>query len=359
MPSEAASQPRRIHGGPQDAELRSLSLSPSDVLDFSVNTNPYGPCGSVEAAIRSAAVGRYPDPTAQTACRTLAHHLDVPAASVAMGNGAAELLWTLARLLLRPGDTALIVEPTFCEFRAAAVACGARLAEWRAKEASGFAVDLESIGRQARAEGAAVIYLCSPNTPTGSAVAADDIAAWAAQLPRITIVLDQSFLSLSERSADASRSMPANVICVRSMTKDFAIPGVRLGYLLASPEIVTALETQRPAWTTSAIAQAAAIAACNEGLFVLKSRARMLADRNHMAAALGRIGLPACATTTMFFLVRVQDASDLRLRLLVRHRVLIRDCASFGLPDFIRLGAKPESDVARLVGALQEELTRC
>jgi histidinol-phosphate/aromatic aminotransferase/cobyric acid decarboxylase-like protein len=349
----------RVHGGPQDAELRSLGIDPAALIDFSVNTNPYGPCPAVVEAIRTARIDRYPDPTARAARDVMARALDVSPDELALGNGAAELLWTLARELVGPGTTVLMVEPTFCEFRAAAAAARARIVEWRASPEDGFTIDLAALSASARIEQAAVVYLCTPNTPTGATLPAIDIARWAGAHRRCTVVLDQSFLSLSERFADADVPMPPNVIRIRSLTKDHAIPGVRIGYLIAPPSLVARVEAQRPAWMTSAAAQAAAIAACEQDAFVDASRRTLLADRDRLAAELPRLGLAAVPSTAGFFLVRTGRASELRARLLARHRILVRDCASFGLPDHIRLAARPHADRVRLVHALREETSGC
>lgn len=350
-PDPAAAQ---AHGGLVLDELERLRIRPEDVIDFSVSTNPYGPAPAVVEAIRRAAVSVYPDPAATAARRRLGAHLGVAPARLALGNGAADLLWGLARALVRPGAAALIVEPTFSEFRRAAQAAGGALVEWRARPEDGFAIDLAAVADRARACQAEVVYLCAPNVPTGTAVAAAVVAELAAALPRACLVLDQSFLLLSERAGDLTVPLPDNVACVRSLTKEHNLPGLRVGYVLASEPLLARLAAQRPAWSTSAPAQAAVIASCDEGAFVAASRARLLADRAGLEAALGPrgLGLETVPTSAAFFLVRVGDAAALRRRLLAEHRVLVRDCASFGLPDHVRLGARPPADCQRLLAAL-------
>jgi histidinol-phosphate aminotransferase len=349
----------RVHGGPREEELRRLGIDPAKLVDFSVNSNPRGPCRRMVEAVRNAALDRYPDPTAWRAREVMSASLGVAAAEIALGNGAAELIWTLARVLLRARDTALVVEPTFSEFRLAVHSLGARVVEWRAREADGFRIALEQVERVRHRAGARVVYLCAPNTPTGSGASAARIADFARAGAGSTIVLDQSFLSLSDDFADADVPMPPNVVRVRSLTKEHAIPGVRLGYLLAVPELVAALERQRPAWTTSAMAQAAAIAACEERAFVAESRRELLRDRRYLQARLGELGLTPLASRTAFFLMRVTRPAELVSRLLERHELLVRDCTSFGLPDFIRVAARPAADAERLIDALGLELLRC
>src|SRR4051812_36452529 len=122
--------PAREHGGPSLGELERLGLAPEEILDFSVSTNPYGPSPAMLAAIRDAPIAPYPDPRATLARRRLGQHLGVAPERIALGNGAADLLWALARTLLGPARTLLTVEPTFGELRAAASAAGASLVEW-------------------------------------------------------------------------------------------------------------------------------------------------------------------------------------------------------------------------------------
>jgi histidinol-phosphate aminotransferase len=348
----------RVHGGPGEAELQALGVPAGALLDFSSSTNPYGPHPAVLEALRTAAVQSYPDSSALRARQALGAHLSVPASQLVLGNGAADLLWTLARCLLGSSERALIVEPTFSEFRAAARACGALLTEWRAVAEAGFALDLSAIAERARASGAGVIYLCCPNTPTGTALSAAEIQSWATRHSDLMVVLDQSFLSLSECHADASVPMPENVARVRSLTKDHGIPGARVGYLLGTEELCRAVERNRPAWTTSAFAQAATLACSEQDDFVRESREQLLSDRRELARELAAIGIETLPSRTTFLLARAPQVSELRLRLLSEHQILVRDCESFGLPGFMRLAAKPAAERARLIAALRAR-SRC
>jgi histidinol-phosphate/aromatic aminotransferase/cobyric acid decarboxylase-like protein len=347
----------RVHGGLHDDELRALRLDAERVLDFSVNTNPYGPCPAVAEAIRSARFDRYPDPGATRVRAALASALDLPAEGVVPGAGAADLLWTAARALLSPRSRALVVEPTFCEFRAAALAAGAQVDAWTADERDGFRIDLDAVARAVHRCLPRAIYLCVPNTPTGASVPASDIAALARTLPEVTFVLDQSFLSLGDRFADAAVAMPANAVRIRSLTKDHAIPGVRVGYALAHPDLARRMIAQQPAWSTSAHAQVAVLAALRSQRFVAESRDKLAADRARMSAELAALGLSPLPSTAPFFTVRVRRASELRNRLLARHHIAVRACDSFGLPDFLRIAARPAFDSARLCAALSQELS--
>jgi len=348
--------PTRVHGGPSVQELEALGLVPSDVLDFSVSTNPYGPAPGVAAAIREAAIHLYPDPTCTLARRRLGTHLGISPGCLALGNGAADLLWVLARTLLGPQKTLLLVEPTFCELRVAAAAAGARIVEWRARPDDGFALHVDAIADRARACRADVVYLCTPGVPTGAALAAGEVNRLADLVAPAHLVVDQSFLALSERFADAAVALRENAIAVRSLTKEHALPGVRVGYVVARESLVDQLDKQRPAWSTSAPAQAAVVAACAEEAFVAQNRQRLLEARAALAHAFLALGLRPVPSTANFFLLEGGQAAELRRRLLTRHRILVRDCTSFGLPRHIRIGSRMPEDNQRLVGAIQLEL---
>jgi histidinol-phosphate aminotransferase len=346
----------REHGGLHSEELASLGLRASDIIDFSVNVNPYGPSPAVLAAARNAPIDRYPDPTATELRQALARLHEVPPDAIVAGNGAADLLWTLARALCRPRDAVLIVEPTFAEFRTAAATMGAEMIEWRASPSRALAVDLQEVEHLLSRSGARVLYLCTPGSPSGSHVPVPEIAALAQRNPRVTIVLDQAFVTLSEHHADGAVPVPPNVVRVRSLTKDHAIPGLRLGYLVATPAFARRIEAARPPWTTSAIAQAAGLAALGEVAFIDSCRERLLADRRALQTELSTLGLQPLASCTGFVLVPVpragQDGQQLRSRLLAR-RILVRNCASFGLPRHIRIAARPAADRDKLHMALR------
>jgi histidinol-phosphate/aromatic aminotransferase/cobyric acid decarboxylase-like protein len=282
---------------------------------------------------------------------------------VVLGNGAAELLWTLAAAILSPGDAALVVEPAFSEFAAAARQRGARVSEWRATWECGFAVRLDAVAEAIERSRARAVYLCSPGNPAGVHTPLAGIAALARRFPDVVFVLDQAFLGLSEHHGELDAVPPENVVRVRSLTKDHGIPGIRVGYLLATVELAARVERARPPWTTSTAAQAAAIAACGAEDFVAASRERLLALRARLGDRLAGLGLPVAPSCTVYCLVRtgmarVGDSAALKERLFTRHGILTRDCTSFGLPGWLRLAARPEPEQERLIEALRREMER-
>jgi histidinol-phosphate/aromatic aminotransferase/cobyric acid decarboxylase-like protein len=350
-----------LHGGLLDDELAALGLRPEDVLDLSVNVNPFGPCPTIRRALAAAPVERYPDPRATAARRVLAERLGVPLERVALGNGAVEIMWTLARAVVRPGDRVLIVEPAFSEMRAATARAGGVVVEERSLPEHDFAIDLAALDSAVGALAPRIVYACSPQNPAGVCtplVAFDELAR---RHPGSLFVVDLSFLSLSARHAEHAEARDPRVVWLRSLTKDHALAGLRVGAAIAPPEIVLALERERPPWSVNALAQAAVVAAATDeaARFVDLSRARLLADREALDAALRAEGLGVHPSDTIYSLVDLGArvaATDLRKRLLTRHRVLVRDATTFGLPHHVRIAARPEADRERLVLALRQEL---
>ena len=345
----------RIHGGVSVDELTLLGVDSREILDFSASINPYGPCPAVVNAVAACPIDRYPDPSAAPLRRALADVQSVAADRIVVGNGAADLLWTLARVLVRPGATIIVSEPTFAEFRCAAASAEGNVVEVRATAERGFAADVDAIEQLALARGASVIYLASPNTPVGTRVPVERVVALAERLPEATVVLDQAFVSLSDHPADAAVAVPDNVVRVRSLTKDHAIAGLRLGYLLASTSLARRVEALRPPWMASAVAQAAGLAAARANLFVQESCAMLRADRDELAASLAAIGLAPLPSEACFLAFAVPDSAALRRRLLVRG-MLVRDCTSFGMPGYVRVAARPRPDREHLMQALREEI---
>jgi histidinol-phosphate aminotransferase len=233
-----------------------------------------------------------------------------------------------------------------------------RVVEARAGSDRGFAADIDAIESLALANDASVIYLASPNTPVGTRVPVERIAALAERLSKTTIVLDQAFVSLSDHPGDEKVAVPENVIRVRSLTKDHALAGLRLGYLLASTELAGRIEARRPPWMTSSIAEAAGIAAVRANLFVEETRALLRADRDELAAGLREIGLEPLPSTACFLTFGVRNSAVLRRRMLLKG-ILVRDCTSFGMPGFVRVAARPKADREKLLAALAEELPQC
>ena len=358
---DALTPPTPVHGGLVHDELTSAGLEAHEILDMSVNVNPYGPCAPVIRAIREAPLHCYPDPTAAPARRALAAMVRMHPERIVLGNGAVEILWLLARASLRSGDAIVIVEPAFSEMRAAALRQRARVVEHRTLPEQDFSLDLAALDRTLTTVAPRLLYVATPSNPAGTSTPLAALGALAERHPGTLFVVDVSFLSTSTHHAALEGPLSERIVWVRSLTKDHALAGLRLGFAVAPEEVARRLEQERPPWSISGLCQAAAIAAATDEAraFVDASRVRLARDRAYLARTLTRLSLFAHPGDAGYVLADVgsgRSASSLRASLLRRHKVLIRDATSFGLPHHIRLAARCPSDVDRAALALSEEL---
>ncbi len=332
-----------------------LMPEPADLLDFSANVNPFGPSPRIWDAMRTVPIEQHPDPRATPLRLFLAEHLGVEPRQLLVGNGSVDLIYHLAVAYLRTGDRVLVVEPTFGEYAAAAAMMGAEVVRYRTDPATHFALDIEAFLALARKTQPRLLFLCNPNNPTGTYLNQEAIVQILTHCPDTLCVLDEAFVrfvptawSLLDVLASAS-----NLLILRSLTKDYALTGLRVGYALSHPPIIAALEKVQPPWSVNTLAQAAAIAALQDEEY-LQTTLTTLARASHaLAQDLVRIRLWPLPSRTHFCLLPVPSA-DVWTRELYARQILVRDCSSFGLPTYIRLAARGMHDNARLVAALAE-----
>ncbi len=351
--SQTSSISPEPHGGPDYGELAGLGLRPEDVLDFSASTNAFGPPPGVAAALAACDVTRYPDRGAAPLAGALAARDGVPADRVLAGNGAAGLIWALALAWLRPGDAAFVVGPTFGEYAIASRLARAEVVEWRYVPGTSEVPGTWKLAGAITAARPRLVWLCNPNNPTGAYLSAAEIAALLPAAPDALWVLDEAYRPFA---ADPWPSVPlierGNVALLRSLTKDCALPGVRLGYLLAGPDVIARVAAAQPPWSVSAAAIACGLAALDDGGHVARTTAALRGEAIRLAGRLAGQGWPVLPSATHFMLIEVGDAAGARATLLRQHRIQVRNCASFGLPGFIRVAARLPEENERLIEAM-------
>lgn len=344
--------PDDVHGGIDAAELERLGMSPDRVLDFSANLNPFGPSPTVGAALRDVPIDRYPDRSCRRLRQALARHLDVGEESILVGNGSAELIWLAAIAFLSPGDKVAVLGPAFGEYQRAARRMGAAVTVYRASPEEGFRPPLGAFAEGLVQEQPNLAILASPNNPTGQLVSLADVFTLAERHPRTLFVLDEAYADFVARPR-LGRKPPANVIRLRSLTKAHGLAGLRLGYALGAAEILDALRAVQPPWSVNAFAQAAGVTALEDVGHLHDCLVRLESAKAQLIEQLQAAGFAPVPSAVPFFLVPVGDAARCRLALL-RRGVLVRDCTSFGLSEYIRVSTRSPEENARLVAALVE-----
>lgn len=343
-----------IHGGVDFEELTRRGLSRGDIIDFSSNILPYGPAPGVITAIRGASISSYPDRACGDLTRMLAarHHIDNE--NILVGNGCCELIHQIALGVIRPGDTVLVVGPTFSEYSRASRVAGGMVIRCDARVELGFAVPLQDIDEILASQRFRIVWICNPNNPTGQSISPVAILDWVQRYPDTVIVVDESYIDFV-RGIDSLVSCEAtNLVVLRSMTKAYAMAGLRLGYALIREPWLTLLRTRSIPWSVNTIAQAAGLAALHETAYYDSALNRLAASKRMLAESLTQHGFRIVPSETAFFLMATSNGPHLRERLL-QHGLLVRDCSSFGLNSHVRIAAGTEEQNERLVARLTEQ----
>ncbi|MYD15909.1 MAG: histidinol-phosphate aminotransferase family protein [Chloroflexi bacterium] len=350
---------KTVHGGLDAAELRELGLRPEQVIDFSSNINPLGTSERVRQAAAHADLSAYPDRDCLALREALSERLGVGIDHLLVGNGSTELIHLLARALLREGTTVLILGPTFGEYEAAGRLASADLQRITARESDGFSWRLESAERVIKQVRPNLVFLCNPNNPTGLYLNGEQVEQIHAAIgPEGVLVLDDAYVSFSDEPWDSIRLLQAdNVAILRSMTKDHALAGIRLGYLAANPTLIVDVSRFQPAWSVNSIALAAGLAALEDQAHIDAARVVVQTSKAYLYEQLSDMGLGFTRSAANFLIVKVGDAREVRAGLL-RRGVVVRDCSSFGMPEHIRVAVRRREECEQLIGALRQVLER-
>lgn len=349
---------RPVHGGANTSELRSLGIRPDDVLDFSASVNPLGAAPGATAAMLGVNLAAYPDPDCLDLRDALAALHGVSPHHILIGNGSTELIHLTAQACLAAGDTAIIFTPTFGEYAAACAIQRAQIISVAADQTAAFNWDIPAAAALIAERQPSVTFLCNPNNPSSRYLSAAAVRRISDALPSDgLLLLDEAYLPFVDRRRWDSLPLldVGNVALLRSMTKDYALTALRLGYMLAPPNIIARIRQRQHSWSVNAAAQAAGIASLADAQHIRKGRDAARKAKRYITAELEALGLECVPSDANFILVKVGDAADLRYRLLVRHHIGVRDCASFGLPEYIRIGMRTTQECERLVAALRQE----
>jgi len=355
---------KNIHGGDPGSAALLLGLhgSPDVDFDFSININPLGPPACVTTALAAAftTVQRYPEYQAGTAGSVLAAAHGVADESIVVGNGATEIFGWIMQAL-KPASVGWL-SPTYSGY---AEACRAHGVAGRSlgvtSPATGFQPDLDAL----KSSKADLVFLGSPNNPTGTTLQSQDVLDLAAAMERSWIVVDESFIDFLPDSNDRTlirENLPPNLVVVKSLTKFFAIPGLRLGMACASSGTAESIRGAALSWSVNGIAQAVCEKLYADRSYLERSQKQVIELRAGLAAGLERIpGITVFPSESNFLLLRLPEAwpaKRLQAELLARG-ILIRSCGDFeGLDEgYCRLAVRPEHETAVLLDAMSDLLT--
>jgi histidinol-phosphate aminotransferase len=339
--------------------MKEAGINPDDVKDFSVSINPVILPDSIQEVIRESAIYRYPDSRSRNLVEKLSREYAYPPEEIMVVNGSSQAIFLIAGTYLKPGDKTLIAGPTYSEYRDAAEVSGAEIIEYRSQPENNFKPDCEELSRIIRKEEPKVFWICSPNNPTGSWLNESELKELSSACTRAgcLMVLDEAYRCFAPPGLLPDGSF-SNTITLHSMTKDFCIPGLRLGWLRAAPPVVETLLRRQPEWSVSAPAQDAGAACMDQLGFFENSWNETRENTRKLAERLEALGLQVFPTAGNFLLVRIGDDEAVKTlgRKLWKKLILLRDCASFGLEGFIRIGTRSPEDIETLITTMKAAL---
>jgi threonine-phosphate decarboxylase len=352
----------RVHGGDIDAAARLAGINAEEIIDFSASINPLGPPSSARKAFINSyqRISRYPDPYAVTLKEALAERHGLQSAEVLVGNGSTQLIYLFCAAL-RP-RTALVIAPAFSEYTNALALIGADVRRLSLIDERAFQFSSEKL-MAAWDEDCDLLVLATPNSVTGQLIPKAEIEniARLALIRKKFVVIDEAFIDFVE---DQSVKMLVRrnpfLLVLRSLTKYYALPGLRLGYIVGEARRIAQIASYQEPWSVNGPAIDVALACLDDQGFAAKT-ARWLEQEkkfvfNRLRTFEGLIPFPSDVN---FLLVRIAkhtvDALELRSFLLYK-KILIRACNTFTHlgGDYFRVAVRHRKDNRRLLAALHE-----
>lgn len=346
------------HGGKVLSAARQLGVPPESILDFSASINPLGPPPGVRKAAAEAFkfAGHYPETDSPALCAALAGYHSLSAENISVANGSTELIHLIPRLFRRAAGRALLIAPAFSEYANALELAGWEINYLTLTHENGFALDCAGIATEL-AKGYDLFFFCNPGNPTGRLYSLEEVETLYrfCRSSGCFFVLDEAFIDFAE-SSSAKFLIPSSDsgMILRSMTKFFGFPGIRVGYSIASPEVTSRLKHFLPPWNVGVIPQAAALAALADHGHCHRTAALVEKERGYLAASLAKLdGITVFEGAGNYLLIRLDHgltAAELQDKLLAK-LILIRDCSDFeGLDNrFFRVAVKRRAHNKKLL----------
>jgi threonine-phosphate decarboxylase len=356
---------KNIHGGTIYAIARRMGIAPLELIDFSASINPLGFSPRVKKSLtqHAASLLHYPDQEAHDFVKELSGYHRLPADNIIAGNGSTELIYLLPRII-KMKKTFLVV-PTFSEYESGIRQAGGKVFYYQTNRKEGFCIQPQELLHELR-KGYDALYICNPNNPTGvltSKKALKEIVL-SAQRHATAVIIDETFIDFSEnQSMKHETEQLKNLYILRSMTKFFALPGLRAGYVISSRENIKKLKAGQEPWTMNALAQYAGIESLRDKDYIRRSLSYMKTARRELVAALHTVPcLEIFESGANYLLIKLHDPAPLTVselyEKLLSEKIVIRKCNTFqGMGDkYFRIAVRKKSENNKLIRKLRKIL---
>ena len=321
------------------------------VVKLNTNENPYPPSPralAALAAIDGDSLRRYPQPFADTFRRSAAEVLGVDPDWILVGNGSDDLLTMLFRAVTGTGRTVAYPAPTYVLYRTLAAIQGAPVMEVPFDEE--YTLPVAALAEA----GAALTIVANPNSPSGTTATVEQLAELAARTAGV-VAVDEAYVAFAERSALDLVRRNGRVIVLRTLSKSHGLAGLRLGFGVAHPGLLSGLAKVKDSYNVDAVAAAVGAAAVRDVEYTRETVERIRTTRTRLGRALAGRGFRVWPSQANFVLARPADGDALRLYRGLRERgVLVRYFAEPGLADKLRITVGTDRQTARLLSALAD-----
>jgi len=328
-------------------------------IKLASNENPFGPSPNALRVIKDAAaqLHRYPDGSAASLRRALAESWNVDAATVILGNGSDEILVLLAAALVEPGRNCVTGATTFSQYAFATRIFGG---EVRTVPMPDGRFDLGSMAERSNSD-TRIIFLCNPNSPTGTIFSHDELVLFLDSVnPDTVVVVDEAYGEFVDDPAypDTLQLLPTypNLIRLRTFSKIYGLAGLRIGYGIGSSMLIDALSRVRQPFNVGSIAQAAALAALDDEIHYRRTLQNNVTGRERLYKIFGTRNIPYYESHANFVCAQLGRRTEEIVGKIEEKGVTIRPLASFGLPEHVRVTVGTREELDRFEEALESAL---
>lgn len=347
-----------IPGKPIEETQRQLGLK--QIVKLASNENPLGPSPKAVSAIKKCLTGinRYPDARGFYLKKKLAKYFALTADNFVLGNGSDELIDVLIKTFVEPDENIVTADTTFLEYEIIAQVNARKVKKAALRY---FKYDLEAILKLVDKK-TKLIFIANPNNPTGTYVTREEVKRFLNALPeRLIVVFDEAydaFIDVDDYPDSLSYlKSRKKIVILRTFSKAYGLAGLRLGYAIAQPELVTYMERIRQPFNVNSLAQAAGLAAIDDLDFLKKTRRLVLEGKNFIYRELSKMGLGYVASVANFILIDTGTDSLKVFKSMLKFGVIVRDMKQYGLNNFIRLTIGTPKENARSMQVLRKVLT--
>jgi len=342
-------------GRPIEEVARELNLPAADIIKLASNENPLGPSPKALAAMRKvlASLNLYPDGNAFYLKQKLATRLDITPSAIVLGNGSNEIIELLGHALLSPQAEVVVSQYCFAVYPIVTALFGATLVTVPAKN---YGHDLQGM-LAAITPKTRLVFVANPNNPTGTVVAPDELSRFLAAVPpHVVVALDKAYVEFLDVPLDltheVSTGLRPNIILMRTFSKIYGLAGLRIGYGIAAPEFITALEKIRQPFNINALAQAAALAALDDDNHVENTRRINKRGMKLYTRAFKELNLEFIPSAANFILVRVGNGARIFAEM-QKLGVIVRPMGGYGLGEWIRISIGTPKENHRCIEVLK------